>query len=295
MRLCFNPRPAGRPGDAQGGSVHQISPARFNPRPAGRPGDASRWGYDAHPMACFNPRPAGRPGDAHFNGPYPLPIPVSIRARPGGRAMQISPARIRERVEFQSAPGREAGRCLDVTACDARQLSFNPRPAGRPGDAVLLAVVALLLLKVSIRARPGGRAMPIRFIEHDARPLVSIRARPGGRAMPRRWEDFMPGASVSIRARPGGRAMLHSRNLLFRLRNGVSLREPAGTSNTRNRFQVAIHYQIVKEQGVTPRAKPPRFCRRLGFALHINKGPSKSMERKVPNCLTRTSTGSVMR
>ena len=36
---------------------------------------------------------------------------------------------------FQSAPGREAGRCPVVAARLAHAPSFNPRPAVRPGDA----------------------------------------------------------------------------------------------------------------------------------------------------------------
>jgi hypothetical protein len=141
----FNPRPAGRPGDAQcwPGVPMWLHPRRFNPRPAGRPGDArlphsttiaarrfqSAPGREAgrclsqgvdvathgSRLTGFNPRPAGRPGDA---GPDAGPSPVT-------------------RSVFQSAPGREAGRCQGymTTAPGPGLVSFNPRPAGRPGDA----------------------------------------------------------------------------------------------------------------------------------------------------------------
>ena len=55
--------------------------------------------------------------------------------------------------QFQSAPGREAGRypaCVDWLGSALR---FNPRPAVRPGDTDGEAVPFIRLL-VSIRARP---------------------------------------------------------------------------------------------------------------------------------------------
>ncbi len=64
------------------------------------------------PMPSFNPRPAVRPGDAH----------AWMDAN-----MTHS--------EFQSAPGREAGRCVEPQRQLHRSAGFNPRPAVRPGDA----------------------------------------------------------------------------------------------------------------------------------------------------------------
>ena len=59
----------------------------------------------------------------------------------------------RKNYMFQSAPGREAGRCgtgsPSMTACGC----FNPRPAVRPGDAEAVEIVHHHVL-VSIRARP---------------------------------------------------------------------------------------------------------------------------------------------
>ncbi len=37
---------------------------------------------------------------------------------------------------FQSAPGREAGRCTDSISGAVSVSGFNPRPAVRPGDAL---------------------------------------------------------------------------------------------------------------------------------------------------------------
>jgi hypothetical protein len=87
--------------------------------------------------------------------------------------------------KFQSAPGREAGRCVAPTAWTLPSGRFNPRPAGRPGDARLPEFMEIERTFVSIRARPGGRAMrcsPEGGLRAAAE--VSIRARPGGRAMP---------------------------------------------------------------------------------------------------------------
>ena len=56
-------------------------------------------------------------------------------------------------IQFQSAPGREAGRCRMAIATSLAVTSFNPRPAVRPGDAFGDAIVKPSE-KVSIRARP---------------------------------------------------------------------------------------------------------------------------------------------
>ena len=55
---------------------------------------------------------------------------------------------------FQSAPGREAGRCgCSFDLCMFCAHCFNPRPAVRPGDALDWAE-QWPELQVSIRARP---------------------------------------------------------------------------------------------------------------------------------------------
>ncbi len=55
--------------------------------------------------------------------------------------------------EFQSAPGREAGRCRDDLGWRSDRRRFNPRPAVRPGDAEP-DIGADHRASVSIRARP---------------------------------------------------------------------------------------------------------------------------------------------
>ncbi len=110
-------------------------------------------------------------------------IPVSIRARPIGRAMRA----------FGGALSR-------------RSVGFNPRPANWPGDATG-ECGGRCTHPVSIRARPIGRAMRWVKAAYDWGRGVSIRARPIGRAM--RWVKaaYDWGRGVSIRARPIGRAM----------------------------------------------------------------------------------------
>ncbi len=107
----------------------------FNPRPAGRPGDAPAPSRTASTTSSFNPRPAGRPGDASKDSVTKKKEEVSIRARPGGRAMHLLERDFSRPDTFQSAPGREAGRCGAPRSWPNTPSCFNPRPAGRPGDA----------------------------------------------------------------------------------------------------------------------------------------------------------------
>ena len=60
---------------------------------------------------------------------------VSIRARLVGRAMPSALRHARRDRWFQSAPGWLAGRCRSLPRASREALSFNPRPAGWPGDA----------------------------------------------------------------------------------------------------------------------------------------------------------------
>ena len=132
---------------------------------------------------------------------------VSIRARPAGRAMRGPDVGRHPGRGFQSAPGRQAGRCERPAAADADHHRFNPRPAGRPGDAIPPPAVGQGEV-VSIRARPAGRAMPLPREQGQQSQGVSIRARPAGRAMRRRSRPASTKIpTVSIRARPAGRAM----------------------------------------------------------------------------------------
>ena len=134
-KRCFNPRPAGRPGDALGWSLKTSVDMRFNPRPAGRPGDAlQELGPQLPHRVSIRARPGGRAMRIEAIVWHVL-TGVSIRARPGGRAMHRLRRWMSTGTKFQSAPGREAGRCTASGTATTRASSFNPRPAGRPGDA----------------------------------------------------------------------------------------------------------------------------------------------------------------
>ena len=78
---------------------------------------------------------------------------------------------------FQSAPGREAGRCQGALTPVIAVMSFNPRPAVRPGDARRVRVPARLPHSFNPRpaVRPGD-ASSILAIQPAMK--VSIRARP---------------------------------------------------------------------------------------------------------------------
>ena len=207
---------------------------------------------------CFNPRPTLRPGDASTRAAQSILYPVSIRARPCGRAMPDVAEVIRRKVNV-SIRARPCGRAMRppcwrsaadglvsirARPCGRAMLStprpiwcmrhcFNPRPTLRPGDA-----------------RPDGRVVRLgqcfnprpTLRPGDARPRhlvlpglsVSIRARPCGRAMPvepRRLS--LCWCPVSIRARPCGRAMRTCTRFCF-WRVAVSIRaRPCGRAMRR--------------------------------------------------------------
>ena len=135
---------------------------------------------------------------------------------------------------FQSTPGQLAGRCS--ARCPApswvnsfnprpanwpgdaprtprrpwRRPCFNPRPANWPGDAVIPGGINIRPLRVSIHARPIGRAM-LHFTAPCCQDRqVSIHARPIGRAMLHTLTRCAYRNAVSIHARPIGRAMLRT-------------------------------------------------------------------------------------
>jgi len=73
--------------------------------------------------------------------------------RPGDAI--IEPNLIVNGAKFQSAPGLEAGRCIDaIRQWDEVTHGFNPRPALRPGDAHDTRKDRNAYKVVSIRARP---------------------------------------------------------------------------------------------------------------------------------------------
>ena len=60
-------------------------------------------------------------------------------------------------MRFQSAPGREAGRCQATSSPRATSCGFNPRPAVRPGDAWKKRVRMMAHLFQSAPGREAGR------------------------------------------------------------------------------------------------------------------------------------------
>ena len=213
----------------------------------------------------FNPRPAGRPGDAMVVPYTCVEDTVSIRARPGGRAMPVSGSLLVVTVVFQSAPGREAGRCVGVLVnttflfqfqsapgreagrCSARPMSpsgfskFQSAPGREAGRCAFATrdraielmfqsapgreagrcryLVDILTRHTGFNPRPAGRPGDASSTSHRKDNLPSFNPRPAGRpgdAIHGRCASLL--RPVSIRARPGGRAMLHSLNVQFRLR-----------------------------------------------------------------------------
>ena len=81
------------------------------------------------------------------------------------------------RMRFQSAPGREAGRCIQWAKYSPGQYRFNPRPAVRPGDARLRTMPGSG--HRSFNPRPAVRPGDAFFSPFNQKWIaVSIRARP---------------------------------------------------------------------------------------------------------------------
>ena len=157
---------------------------------------------------------------------------VSIRARPRGRAMPGPTARSAATRPFQSAPGLEAGRCVRSVSWISSCSPFQSAPGLEAGRCPSLALKKATCS--TFQSAPGLEAGRCE-VKHDQptqMTRVSIRARPRGRAMQhapvlgmdRRMFQSAPGLEagrchrthtvrqqphpVSIRARPRGRAML---------------------------------------------------------------------------------------
>ena len=62
--------------------------------------------------------------------------------------------------QFQSAPGLEAGRCLQPPPQPNARRVFQSAPGLEAGRCADLPSAKLTVPRVSIRARPRGRAMP---------------------------------------------------------------------------------------------------------------------------------------
>ena len=229
---CFNPRPAFWPGATllimagwSGLRVFQSSPGLLAGRYETSLTRGVRW-------TSFNPRPAFWPGSTRVWRYWCCMAPVSILARPFGRALRHERGLLHDLVGV-SILARPFGRALldhRPRTGNANQVSILARPFGR---ALLgKAGRSFFLLGVSILARPFGRALHVfgsgvgsrlsgfqsspgllagRYV-HDLTWLatgskVSILARPFGRALHSGGAGGGGGLDVSILARPFGRAL----------------------------------------------------------------------------------------
>ena len=188
---CFNPRPARRPGAPPGiiASFGASTPEfQSSPGPKAGRSEACPRGVEAVVDVSILARPEGRA--------LPLPrdvlglrVQVSILARPEGRALHGRRGRAtgtRVRVSILARPEGRALPSVANSCRGARRASrFNPRPARRPGAPVALDAGAVAYRRVSILARPEGRALPPDDRAYLVRAeRVSILARPEGRALP---------------------------------------------------------------------------------------------------------------
>jgi len=182
----FNPRPARRPGAARvtGSVTHQRTRVSILARPEGRAlPDCLQRHAGAYGVSILA-RPEGRALPRADEYGYTALVDVSILARPEGRALP-GPVMMRSR----------------------RWRRFNPRPARRPGAANSSHNSSSSTN--SFQSSPGPKAgrCQDRGDVGPCPPRVSILARPEGRALPRRSRRGLGGGGVSILARPEGRAL----------------------------------------------------------------------------------------
>ncbi len=115
----------------------------------------------------FNPRPARRPG-APSEAEIRTPCSTPFQSSPGpkaGRSQALGPC-ASQMITFQSSPGPKAGRSAAFASVSVSEgPSFNPRPARRPGAPQVRRMRLTTLYRVSILARPEGRALPESALE----------------------------------------------------------------------------------------------------------------------------------
>ena len=105
-------------------------------------------------------------------------------------------------VVFQSAPGREAGRCSLRLALSLPCARFNPRPAVRPGDAVVGQPPNMLHLFQSAPGREAGRCARRCIDRYNTLMFQSAPGREAGRC---RVHDLVRGANPRFNPRPAVR------------------------------------------------------------------------------------------
>ena len=267
--VSIRARPIGRamlPGMGRGWRAQHVS---IRARPIGRAMRTDHSGSSSYTRVSIRARPIGRamPGRCGGRGRSGQ---VSIRARPIGRAMRRCGQAAASGVTFQSAPGRLAGRCDRPLARWSHLDGFNPRPADWPGDAAAEA-------------------------EERQRQAVSIRARPIGRAMLPSGVGLLH--TKSFQSAPGRLAGRCSARVTCGFRDEVEracAKRGPGASRDAG-IGTTWFSEFLKIIGLDGARTCRVFHCCLGFARQTTSGPSKSTERKVPYCLTRSSCGPMRR
>ena len=133
---------------------------------------------------------------------------------------------------FNPRPPRRTGATLSSLPRSSFSTGFNPRPPRRTG-ATFRNGAPPRNRRVSILARPGGRALPLaRFARACPDMFQSSPAPEDGRYRPRR-QHVRHTPQVSILARPGGRALRRS-GTRSRTVWGFNPRPPRRTGATRS-------------------------------------------------------------
>ena len=187
---------------------------------------------------------------------------------------------------FQSSPGPRAGRCvplLTVTVSVAPVFQSSPGPrAGRcsPSGPATMVVV----LTVSILARPEGRALLRRCGVHWRLHLVSILARPEGRAL--HGQEAAAGIALSpFQSSPGPRAgrcdheRTSSRSRLDTFQSSPGPRAGRCHDRTAPEHRAAVVSILARPEGRALRCDAPR---RLPLDTEFQSSPGPRAGRCVP-------------
>ncbi len=107
---------------------------------------------------------------------------VSIRARPGGRAMHEVKRRVRLRDSFNPRPPWRTGDACRRRSAQAAHYCFNPRPPWRTGDASLGFSITQCMIKFqSAPALEDGRCHRIFYAAYEYHKFQSAPALEDGR------------------------------------------------------------------------------------------------------------------
>ena len=196
---------------------------------------------------------------------------------------------------FQSAPALE--RAGDAARAAEPEIDdmFQSAPAlERAGDVWrLVAEIAGRAVSIRARSRESGRLwLPRNRVDVL---VVSIRARSRESGRPRRRSArafcaacFNPRPLSRERATPLTQVVVAKSRKQGLARTRVAVRDFGAAGGYSKDCSQA-------QQPVPARANLAYLRRRKGFAHQTTSGPSKSVARKRPYCLTRSSAGSVMR